>query len=665
MPVALAGSLAAVWAMGFSINLITLLALVLATGLVVDDAIVVTENVQRRRLEGMGRRAAAVIGTRQVFFAVLATTATLIAVFLPISFLPSAAGRMFREFGFVLAVTVAISSFVALTLCPMIASLLPSLGREGGLFGPAGGRIGAGYARLLRYALAVPLVAVTLFGVLAGSALLLYGKIGQELVPDEDRGRVTVRMQGPDGTGLDFTDRQVMQVEEMLQPWVDEGVATGLYSITGRWDLNRGQVGATLVPWDERSVSQGEIEAALRPQLSDLAGARARVSSGNSLGVRGGSAGGIELALTGPSYPAIAEAADAFAERLDGIEGISGLRIQYQATQPQLSIGIDRDAAADLGVPMEELSATLRALVDEDEIGELTVDDRAVPVILQSAAGAVRDPSDLLNLSVRSASGALVPLTQLVTFEEEGVAAELDRHGQRRAIEIDGNLSPELSLQEAVEEVRTLARETLPDDVGLLFLGEAATLEETSFELAITFAVALLVVFLVLVAQFESLTSALVVMLTVPFGICAAIFALWATGTTINIFSQIGVLVLIGIMAKNGILLVEFADQLRDAGARVRDAAEEAARVRLRPIAMTLASTVLAALPLILSGGPGAEARSAIGWVIFGGLGLAGLFTLFLTPAVYVLVAGLARPRAAAGQALDAELAAAERLPAE
>lgn len=666
IPVALTGSLAAVWAMGFSVNLVTLLALVLATGLVVDDAIVVTENVQRRRMEGMGRRAAAVIGTRQVFFAVIATTATLIAVFLPISFLPSEAGRMFREFGFVLAVTVALSSFVALTLCPMIASLLPSLGREGGLFGPVGGWLGAAYGRMLRPVLAAPLVAVTALGLFAGAAFLVYGKIGQELVPAEDRGRVTVRLQGPDGTGLDFTDRQVMVVEDLLRPWVDEGVATGLYSITGRWDLNRGEVGATLIPWSERTVSQGDIEAALRPALEEIAGAQARVSSGNSLGLRGSSAGGISLALTGPSYPAIAAAADAFAERLGEVEGLSGVRVQYQATQPQLSIDIDRDVAADLGVPMEELSATLRALVDEDEVAELTVDDRAVPVIVQSAAGTVRDPADVLNLSVRSETGVLVPLTQLLTFTEEGVAGELDRYGQRRAISIEASLSPDLPLKDAVDAVRGLARETLPEGIGLLFLGEAATLEETSSELAITFAIALVVIFLVLVAQFESLTSAAVVMITVPFGVAAAIFALWLTGTTINIFSQIGVLMLIGIMAKNGILLVEFADQLRDRGASVRAAAEEAARVRLRPIAMTLASTVLAALPLILGTGPGAEAREAIGWVIFGGLGLAAVFTLFLTPAVYVLVAGLARPRAAAGDALDAELAAASRLtPAE
>ncbi|MEM6677776.1 MAG: efflux RND transporter permease subunit [Pseudomonadota bacterium] len=671
IPVALVGSVAGIWAMGFSINLITLLALVLATGLVVDDAIVVTENVQRKRAEGQGRLAAAVNGTREVFFAVIATTLTLIAVFIPISFLPSAAGRLFTEFGFVLAITVALSSFVALSLCPMIASQLSSLGSERGLGGPIGGWLGALYRAGLRPVIRMPLVALALFAAAAGGSVLVYGQLGEELVPPEDRGQVSVRLQGPDGTGLDYTDRQVEQVEAMFAPWRDAGIATGISSITGRYDLNRGAINARLAPWAAREgaaregaaaslpTSQAGIEAAISPRLREVAGANVRISRSNSLGLwRSG--GGLEIALIGPSYPDIAAAADDFAIALEEIPGVSGIRVQYQATQPQLSIDIDRERAADLGVPMAELSATLRALIDEDEVGEITVGDRAIPVLLQSSEGAVRDPMDLLNLTVRSEDGALVPLLQLVRFSEEGVAAELDRHGQRRAIEIDTSLAPEVTLAEAVADVRALAQAELPEGIGLLLLGEAASLEETSSALMATYVIALVVVFLVLVAQFESVTSAAVVMLTVPFGVAAALYALWLTGTTVNIFSQIGVLMLIGIMAKNGILLVEFADQLRDRGHAVIDAAYEAAAARLRPITMTLVSTVLAGLPLILGGGPGAEARAAIGWVIFGGLGLSTVFTLFLTPAVYVLIAGLSRPRASAAAALDRELAAAE-----
>jgi len=656
IPIAVIGSVAGIYLMGFSINLITLLALVLATGLVVDDAIVVTENIQRRRQEGMGRRAAAVLGAGQVFFAVIATTITLIAVFVPISFLPSDAGRLFTEFGFVLAVTVAISSFVALTVCPMLASLSDGLGRGGGLFAGVGRRLAALYGALIRPMIRAPLVTLVGAVMLAGGAGLVYDRLGEELVPPEDRGMVSVWLQGPDGTGLDYTDRQVVQVEDMMAPFVAQGTAQSLYSITGRYDLNRGSIGLRLAPWDERALSQADIEAAIRDDLDTIPGARARIFGGNSLGLRGGSGGGLSIAMTGPNYPDIAEAADAFARELAQVAGLSGIRVQYQATQPQLSIAVDRQRASDLRVPMSTLSGTLRALIDEDEVAELTIDDQAVPIFLQSAQGAVRDPVDLMNLNIRSTSGDLVPLSQIVTLSERGVAAELDRHEQRRAIEIDASLSPEVTLREAIDDVRALGQERLPPGIGLIFLGEAASLDETSSALTATYVIALLVVFLVLLAQFESLTSALVVMTTVPFGVCAAIYALLLTGTTINIYSQIGVLMLIGVMAKNGILMVEFANQLRDEGRAVMDAAYEAALARLRPITMTLICTVMAGLPLILGTGPGAEARAAIGWVIVGGLGMAAVFTLFLTPAVYALVSGVTTSRASSSEALDREL---------
>lgn len=656
IPIALVGSVAGIWLMGFSINLITLLALVLATGLVVDDAIVVTENIQRRRQEGMGPKAAAVLGAGQVFFAVIATTLTLVAVFVPISFLPSDAGRLFTEFGFALAITVIISTFVALTMCPMLASLSDSLGRSGGLFTGLGRRLMALYAAMIGPMIRAPLVTIVFAGVLAAGAALFYGELGEELVPPEDRGMVSVWLQGPDGAGLDYTDRQVVKVEEMLRPYVDNGTAEGLYSITGRYDLNRGSIGVRLIPWSERTTTQAEIEDALRDRLDSLPGADSRIRSGNSLGLRGGSGGGLSIALTGPNYPDIAAAADTFARDLAEVTGLSGIRVQYQATQPQLSISVDRDRASDLRVPISTLSGTLRALIDEDEISELTIDDEAVPILLQSAAGAVRDPADLMNLYVRADTGDLVPLNQIVSLTEEGVAAELDRHAQRRAIEIDASVAPEVTLREVIDDVRALSQDRLPDGIGLIFLGEAASLDETSTAMTATYIIALLVVFLVLLAQFESLTSALVVMTTVPFGVCAAIYAMLLTGTTINIYSQIGVLMLIGVMAKNGILLVEFANQLRDQGRSVPDAAYEAALARLRPIAMTLICTVMSGLPLILGTGPGAEARASIGWVIVGGLGMAAIFTLFLTPAAYALVSSTTRSRASSAQALEEEL---------
>lgn len=650
IPVALIGTVAAVWLLGFSLNLITLLALVLATGLVVDDAIVVLENIQRLRATGVGSRAAAVLGTRQVFFAVVATTATLVSVFLPISFLPSTAGRLFGEFGFVLAVTVCISSFVALTVVPVLASRLPDIKAGAGSEPPAerggaGTILGRAYGNVVDRVLAAPLVAIGVCGIVIAVAAIAYQTLGEELVPEEDRGLITVRLTGPDGVGLDYTDRQVEQVEAILQPFVDEGTALSLFTITGRWDLNRGQIDAPLREWEERQRSEGEIARAVNAELRKLPGARAGVRRSNSLGLRN-AGGGIRFALTGSNYEAIAEAADAFVvEMEDRVPQVQNLRVEFRATQPQLSVSIDRRRAADLNVPIESLAATVQVLVDNDEVAELTVDDERVPVILQARAGAVDDPSDLHNLYVAAADGRLVPLSQLVTFKENAVAAELDRHGQRRAVEIFGDPVAGYSLREAVSAIQTLSDDKLPPGIGLLFLDEAAALNETSYGVLITYLVALLIVFLVLVAQFESMTSALVVLLTVPFGICAAIFALALTGTSINIYSQIGVLMLIGIMAKNAILMVEFADQLRESGKSVRDAIREASSVRLRPIAMTMVSTVMAGLPLILGSGPGQEARAAIGWVVFGGLGLAAVFTLFLTPALYSLLAAAVKPR--------------------
>ncbi len=661
IPVALIGTIAAIWLLGFSLNLITLLALVLATGLVVDDAIVVLENIQRLKGRGLAPRAAAVIGTRQVFFAVIATTATLISVFLPISFLPSTAGRLFGEFGFVLAVTVCISSFVALTIVPILASRIalptkPDADRQLSVSSLIGRPIGAGYARALDLILAAPLVVIGLCGVVMVCAVVTFHTLGEELVPEEDRGLIAIRLTGPDGVGLDYTDRQVEKIEAILQPLVDDGTATGLFTITGRYDLNRGQVDAPLRDWSERSRSEGEIAKTINAQLRNIPGARARVRRSNSLGLRNAD-GGIRFALTGSNYETIADAADTFVVAMEQkVVQIQNLRVEFRATQPQLSVSIDRRRAIDLGVPIESLASTVQVLVDNDEVAELTIDDEQVSVVLQAQAGVIDDPSDLRNLYVAASNGRLVPLSQLVSFKENAVAAELDRHGQRRAIEIFGDPVPGYSLREAVNAIQSLADETLPAGIGLLFLDEASALNETSHGVTITYLVALLIVFLVLVAQFESLSSALVIMLTVPFGICAAIFALALTGTTINIYSQIGILMLIGIMAKNAILMVEFADQLREEGHSVFDAVREASIVRFRPIAMTMMSTVLAGLPLILGGGPGVEARAAIGWVVFGGLGLAAMFTLFLTPALYILIAGLVKPRNEAASLIEKEI---------
>jgi len=667
IPVALVGTVAAIWMLGFSINILTLLALVLATGLVVDDAIVVLENIQRRRGQGLGARAAAVLGTRQVFFAVVTTSAVLISVFVPIAFLPSTAGRLFREFGIVLAVAVVISSFVSLSLVPAAASHLPDTttgNRFVEFMRHLGIRVGAFYKASLHVMLDRPYIALIIAIAFIGGAAALFPSLDRELIPPEDRGMLRINAAGPDGVGIGYMDRQTRQIEEILEPLVVNGEATSLFTIVGTWDPNRSRINVPLVDWDDRVRSQQEISDSLEKPLSEIPGARVTVSSGNSLNLRR-SGGELEVALIGNDYVTIFEAAKNLVRNIEErMPNLSSAEISYDPTQPQLFVEIDRRRASDLGVDLESLAATLRAMIDGDELVDLNIEDEAIPILLESSSGEINDPTDLVNLYVNTDAGNLVPLSSIVTLREQGVAAQLDRISQRRAIEIDVDLAGGYPLQAAVDDIQAIADDSLPGNVSMVLMGEAATLQETSREVAITYLIALAVIFLVLCAQFEGFISAVVVTLIVPTGVAAAVFALFLTGTSVNVYSQIGLILLIGLMAKNSVLLVEFADQLRDRGLAVREAIESGASIRLRPVAMTLISTALGGLPLILSSGAGAEARSSIGWVIFGGLGIAAIFTLYLTPVLYLLLARFSSARVEQSRRLADELRKAEALTA-
>lgn len=642
IPVSLIGTIASIWIMGFSVNLLTLLALVLATGLIVDDAIVVLENIQRQQMEGVKRRKAAAYGTRQVFFAVVATTAVLVAVFVPISFLPSTTGRLFREFGFVLAVAVIISSFVALTMAPAIAAQFRFSGDDSSrkVFHRVGSYASGFYEKSLKFCLKHAWLPVLVsFAAIIGAGFL-YSQIETELVPPEDRGRVEVFATGPDGVGLSYMERQANEIEDILQPYLDSGEIESLFTVVGRYDPNRVGVTARLAPWEERDRSQQDIIAELEEPMSRIPGSRVSVFGRGTLSGGGGGRSGLEVALTGSDYPSIYKAARDLASKIDTESDIlSNSEISYQPTQPQLAIQVDRRRAADLNVPLDEISLVLRAMVDGEDLIDLNVNDEAIPIILASETRSISSPADLRNLFVRSDNGALIPLSSLTVLEEEGVAAELDRTEQSRAIEVEADIASGVALADAVAEIQRLAEDVLPNDIDMILQGEADTLQESSRELLYTYGFALIIVFLVLVAQFESLTSPLVVMLSVPFALAAAMYALFLSGVSLNIYSQIGLILLIGLMAKNGILLVEFADQLRARGRNLHDAIFEAATMRARPIIMTVISTALGALPLILSSGAGAEARLSIGWVIFGGLGIAAIFTLFLTPVIYLGIA--------------------------
>ncbi|TVQ01200.1 MAG: efflux RND transporter permease subunit, partial [Roseinatronobacter sp.] len=628
LPIALIGTVAAIYLAGFSVNILTLLALVLATGMVVDDAIVVLENIVRRRGQGMGTRAAAVLGTRQVFFAVVTTTATLAAVFVPLSFLPGQAGGLFREFGFTLAMAVLLSSVVALTLCPVLASRLLRETDASTNTGPVarfGTWMAGMYAKSLNRALTQPFVVIVAALLFAATGWFAAQSIPQELTPPEDRGVALLSVSAPQGVSIEYTDAKVREIEQIIAPLRDSGEVTNLFSIIGLGGGdNRAFMVMTLADWDERERSQQDIVGEINAGLRGVIGVRAFAIQPNSLRIRGAGQG-LRFAVLGSNYDELADNAQALVDRMNDDPRFGQVRLDFETTQPQLSIEVDRERASDLGVNLDGLGEALQAMLDGSSVGSVFIDDRSFDIQMLSTRTPVRDPSDLEQSFIRTDSGQILPISSFISLQERATAPQLTREAQQRAVQVTASLAPGFPLGTALAEAERLAAEVLPANERLLPLSEAATLDETSGGIMLVFGFAILIVFLVLAAQFESFISAIVVMVTVPLGLACAAFAMLFTGVSLNVYSQIGLVLLVGIMAKNGILIVEFANQLRDEGADLRDAILNASTIRLRPVMMTMTSTVLGGVPLVLSTGPGAEAREALGWVVVGGLGLATL----------------------------------------
>lgn len=664
MPVALIGSIAAIYLVGFSVNILTLLALVLATGMVVDDAIVVLENIVRRRTLGAGPRAAAVLGTQEVFFAVVTTTATLAAVFIPLSFLPGQVGGLFREFGFTLAMAVMLSSVVALTLCPVLASRLltkPVTDTPRGPLVWLGNRLAGFYRLTLRAALATPFVVILIAALFALTATFMAQGIKQELTPREDRAVALLSITAPQGVSLSYTMSKMQEIEDKVAPLRASGEIQNVFAIAGfGGNTSRGFMVMSLAPWDARDRSQDDIVGDINRSLRDVIGIRAFAIQPNSLGIRGAGRG-LSFAITGNSYSQLTDVAERLVARMQENPDLGQVRLEFETTLPQLFIEIDRRRASDLGVDITGLGDALRAVLDGRPVGEIFIDDSSYEIQMVSTAVPVDDPGDLENVFVRAGDGQMIPMSTFVTLSERAVSPELNREGQNRSVEISAGLGPNMSLGSAMAEVDRLAEEILSEENRIVPLAEAATLDQTSAGMLMTFGFAIVVVFLVLSAQFESFISAIVVMSTVPLGLACAAIALVLTGLTLNVYSQIGLVMLIGIMAKNGILIVEFANQLRDRGQSVHEAILDASTIRLRPVMMTMVSTVLGGVPLIFSAGAGAEAREALGWIIVGGLGLATISTLYLTPVAYLLLARFSKPKVEEERRLARELHAATR----
>ena len=658
IPVALIGCFVVIHLLGFSINVLTLLALLLAIGLVVDDAIVVLENIQRRLDLGESPLVACSRGTRQVTFAVIATSLTLIAVFVPISFLEGEAGRLFTEFGFVMASAVAISTFVALSLCPVLASkLLRSHAAPAGEPPRAAGRAGAIYRRLLARALGARLVVVAVAVLFAAGGAAVYQGLPRELAPKEDRGIIFMPLSVPQGSTAAYTDAQARIVERALDPMLDDGTIRIVYSIVGTGGRpDRAFVVMRLPDWGERAASDAEIARRIMPLAAGLTGARGFPSTPTGLGLRG-SRNPLRIVIGGPNFDSVKEWAGALLARAEENPGLVGPEMDFEESQAQLDVHVDRARADDLGISVETIGATLQTMLASREVTQFIERGRAYPVLLQARSEDRRSPGDISNLFVRAGDGErLVPLSALVELSESASAPTLRRYDRLPSVIISSGLADGYSLGEAIGFMERAAAETLPAEARIALSGPSQQFRETSSGVAVTFGLAILIVFLVLAAQFESFVHPVVIMLSVPLALAGAIYALELSAISVNIYSQIGIILLIGLMAKNGILIVEFANQLRDQGRTVREAVIEASALRLRPIVMTVLSTMLGAVPLVLALGAGAESRIAIGTVVIGGLGVASLLTLFLTPVLYDMLAGLSRPRGAIEKALEAEL---------
>jgi multidrug efflux pump len=673
VPVSIIASFIVLDALGFSVNLLTLLALVLAIGLVVDDAIVVLENIYRRMAEkGESPLVAAYRGARQVGFAVIATSLVLVAVFVPVAFLQGDVGRLFSEFAITMAAAVCFSSVVALSLSPMLASKI--LNRQSVRLGGHTRTdrffrsLRAGYRRLLGRTMKRPLLMVVLVALLIAATVWLVGRIATEYAPKEDRGAFFVIVNGPEGASYAYMEEYMNEIERRLMPFVDSKEATRLLVRTPRTfenyeNFNSGIVIFVLNHWNQRR-SAWAIMDEVRAKLAGLPGVRAfpvmRQGFGASIQKP------LQFVIGGGTYPELAQWRDTLLAQIEvNNPGLIEIDWDYKETKPQLQVNIDYDRAAGLGVTIGTVGRTLETMLGSRRVTTYLEAGEEYDVILEGERERQRTPTDLQNIYVRSSrSGELIPLSNLVTIEEFADSSALNRYNRVRAITIEANLADGLALGDALAHMEGLVRNNLPENAIIDYKGQSLDYQSSTQSIAFVFLLGILVVFLVLAAQFESYLNPLVIMLTVPLAIAGGLIGLYLTGSTLNLYSQIGLVMLVGLAAKNGILIVEFANQLRERRKSFNYAILKASEVRLRPIVMTGITTATGAIPLIVSSGAGAETRMVIGVVVLSGVLSATLFTLFVVPVAYHLLSRRTHPPGQVARRLDRERAILETGPA-
>lgn len=640
VPICLIATFAVLWALGYSINLLTLLAMVLAIGLVVDDAIVVLENVHHRIEEGEPPLLAAFRGARQVGFAVIATTLVVCAVFVPVMFLAGQTGLLFRELAVTMIVAVAISGFLALTLAPMLCSkLLRPTARDGfsGKVERVLDRMTERYARSLDRTMAnwKPL-AIGVTVLLAGAAGLFL-TLQTELVPPEDTGVVDIRLQAPEGTGYAQLDRWVKQGEKLIVPLVGKGPVRGMNArLPGSFgpgeDFDTAGMIVFLKHWDERSQTSQDVARLVNRKLGQLAALRGNATVRASIARGRGQP--INLVIAGTSYEELAVARDRIMAAARENPGIVNLDADYIETKPQTVIDVDRQRAGDLGISVDDVSQALQTLMGSRRVSTYVRDGEEYRVIVQADAPDRSSAARLDSVYLRARSGALVPLSSVVRLRESATAKELGRFNKLRAITLQGGVAPGYTLGQALDFLEAQARQS-PEVVAIGYRGESQSLRQTGGSIWLVFGLTVGVIYLLLAAQFESFIHPAVIITAVPLAVAGGVLGLAVAGMTINLFSQIGIVMLVGLAAKNGVLIIEYANQLRDAGHDVDSAIREASVRRIRPIMMTSLATVAGAVPLALSQGAGAGARSAIGVVIVFGVTIATLVTLYVVPLLY------------------------------
>jgi multidrug efflux pump len=648
IPISLISAFVVMGALGFSLNTLTMLGFVLAIGLVVDDAIIVLENIARR-IEGKEPTLlAATNGTREIGFAVIATTLVLVAVILPVSFMPGNIGMVFGEFGISLAAAVCFSSLISLTLVPMLSTKLFSDNRlhrswlthsVNRLFQ----RLAAAYGRLLRRAIARPRPVIAGAILIFVASLTLVGQLAVEYMPREDRGMAMIMITAPDGASLDYTLGHVQQVEKIALADTEKGDVLRILSRSGNRgggaDVNTARIFAPMSLWSERDRTAAEIVQNWNRQLAELPGVDAFAMAPGAFSL-GQSGRPLNIVLGGTSYEELAAWRDIVMEEAEKLPGLSNLESDYKERKPKIDVSVDRDRAADLGVSLANVGRTLETVLGSRVVTTFIDRGEEYRVILQGADERRQTPSDLDNIYVRSDNSAqLIPLSNLVTLREVAGPVDLRRFDRMRSITISGSLNPGYSLGHAIKDLEKIVAEKLPDTARLNYDGESRDFKSTGSAIYLTFALALTVGYLVLAAQFESFKHPLIIMTTVPLAITGALIGLYVFGSTINIYSQIGVIMLIGLAAKNGILIVEFANQLRDRGLEFREAVIESSITRLRPVLMTSMCTAFGAVPLLLATGAGALSRQSIGAVVFFGVSFSVILTLVVVPTVYSLMA--------------------------